>query len=63
MNTLFDNAVQSIQLGVEDYQANDPRRAMSAVRSFLLWYFAISKRSARETGSKRNARRCLGCTI
>jgi choline dehydrogenase len=32
MNTLFNNAVQSIQLGVEDYQANDPRRALSSPR-------------------------------
>jgi hypothetical protein len=30
MNTLFDNAIQSIQLGVEDYRSNDPRRALSS---------------------------------
>jgi hypothetical protein len=34
MNTLFDNAIQSIQLGVEDYRSNDPRRALSAVRNY-----------------------------
>ena len=34
MPGLFQNAVQSIQLGVEDYQAKDPRRALSAVRNF-----------------------------
>ena len=31
MSSLFENAVQSIQLGVEDYQANDPKRAFLAV--------------------------------
>lgn len=34
MSGLFHNAVQSIQLGVEDYQKNDPGRALSAVRNF-----------------------------
>jgi hypothetical protein len=24
MNTIFDNAIQSIQLGIEDYEHNDP---------------------------------------
>jgi DNA-directed RNA polymerase subunit M/transcription elongation factor TFIIS len=43
MNTLFDNAVQSIQLGIEDYQANDPRRAMSAVRNFYSGILLLAK--------------------
>ena len=34
MPGLFDNAVHSIQLGVEDYQTNDSRRALSVVRNF-----------------------------
>lgn len=34
MSGLFENTVQSIQLGVEDYQVNDPKRALSAVRNF-----------------------------
>ena len=32
MNTLFQNAIDSIQLGVEDYQANDPKRATPSSR-------------------------------
>jgi hypothetical protein len=43
MNTLFDNAVQSIQLGVEDYQANDPRRALSSVRNFYAGILLLAK--------------------
>ncbi len=43
MNTLFDNAIQSIQLGVEDYQANDPRRALSAVRNFYAGILLLAK--------------------
>lgn len=31
MSGLFENAVQAIQLGVEDYEANDAKRALSAV--------------------------------
>jgi hypothetical protein len=43
MNTLFDNAVQSIQLGIEDYQANDPRRALSSVRNFYAGVLLLAK--------------------
>ena len=43
MNSLFDNAVQSIQLGVEDYQANDPRRALSSVRNFYAGVLLLAK--------------------
>jgi len=43
MNTLFDNAVQSLQLGIEDYQANDPRRALSAVRNFYARVILLAK--------------------
>lgn len=31
--TLFDNALHSIQIGVEDFQRNDDRRLLSAVRN------------------------------
>src|SRR5215472_14961286 len=43
MNTLFDNALQSIQLGIEDYQANDPRRALSSVRNFYAGVLLLAK--------------------
>src|SRR5947209_6514996 len=43
MNTLFDNAAQSIQIGIEDYQANDPRRALSAVRNFYAGVLLLAK--------------------
>jgi transcription elongation factor Elf1 len=43
MNTLFGNAVQSIQLGVENYQANDPRRALSSVRNFYAGVLLLAK--------------------
>lgn len=43
MNTLFDNAIQSIQLGVEDYQANDSRRALSSVRNFYAGVLLLAK--------------------
>ena len=34
VNSLLENAIQSLLIGIEDYQANDPRRALSAVRNF-----------------------------
>ena len=43
MSGLFGNAVQSIQLGVEDYQANDPKRALSAVRNFYAGVLLLAK--------------------
>ena len=43
MQSLFENAVQSIQLGVEDYQANEPARALSAVRNFYAGLLLLAK--------------------
>lgn len=40
---LFDNAVVSIQLGVEDHQSNDPRRAISSVRNFYAGVLLLAK--------------------
>jgi DNA-directed RNA polymerase subunit M/transcription elongation factor TFIIS len=43
MNTLFDNAVQSIQIGIEDYQSNDAKRTLSAVRNFYAGTLLLAK--------------------
>ena len=43
MSHLFDNAIQSIQLGVEDYQNDDPKRAGSAVRNFYAGVLLLAK--------------------
>jgi hypothetical protein len=43
MNSLFDNAIQSLQLGVEDYQSDDPRRPLSAVRNFFAGTLLLAK--------------------
>ena len=43
MSKLFENAVTSIQLGVEDYQQDDPRRAISAVRNFYAGVLLLAK--------------------
>ena len=43
MSHLFDNAIQSIQLGVEDYQNDDPKRAVSAVRNFYAGVLLLAK--------------------
>lgn len=43
MNSLFDNAIQSIQIGIEDYGHNDPKRALSAVRNFYAGTLLLAK--------------------
>jgi hypothetical protein len=43
MSRLFKNAIEAIQLGVEDYQSNDPRRASSAVRNFYAGVLLLAK--------------------
>lgn len=40
---LFDNAVQSIQLGVDNYQANDPKQSLSAVRNLYAGILLLAK--------------------
>lgn len=40
---LLQNAVVSIQLGVEDFQSNDPRRPISAARNFFAGILLLSK--------------------
>jgi hypothetical protein len=43
MPGLFENAVESIKLGVEDYLANEPARALSAVRNFYSGLLLLAK--------------------
>ena len=40
---LFENAVKSIQLGIEDYQSDDPKRTISAVRNYYAGILLLSK--------------------
>jgi plasmid stabilization system protein ParE len=40
---LFANAVESIQAGIEDYAANDPKRTASAVRNFYAGVLLLAK--------------------
>lgn len=48
MNTLLSNAVNSIQIGVEDYQSTDPRRMLSAVRNLSAGILLLFKERLRE---------------
>ena len=60
MNTLYQNAIDSIQLGIEDYQANDPKRALSAVRNFYAGTLLLAKEVLVRTAPKANAADILG---
>ncbi len=47
MDTLMNNAIASIQLGVEDYQSADPRRGLSAVRNLTAGVLLLFKEKLR----------------
>jgi hypothetical protein len=49
LSKLFENAIISIQLGVEDYRSNDPRRAISAVRNFYAGVLLLAKEALART--------------
>lgn len=48
MNTILANAVQSIQIGIEDYQSSDSRRVLSAVRNVTARMLLLFKEKLRE---------------
>lgn len=48
MNTILANAVQSIRIGVEDYQSSDPRRVLSAIRNITAGILLLFKERLRE---------------
>lgn len=43
MSELFQNAVLSIRLGVEDYKRGEPERALSAIRNFYAGVLLLAK--------------------
>ena len=43
MSDLFDNAIVSIKLGIEDFKSNDDRRPVSAVRNFYAGVLLLGK--------------------
>jgi hypothetical protein len=43
MSKLFNNAVESIVVGIEDYQQNSRPRALSAVRNFYAGTLLLAK--------------------
>ena len=48
MHTILDNAVQSIQIGIEDYRSDDPRRLLSAVRNVQAGVLLLCKEHLRQ---------------
>ena len=43
MSDIYDNAIHSIQLGIEDFQSNDDRRPVSALRNFYAGVLLLGK--------------------
>lgn len=48
MNTILENAVQSIQIGIEDYNSTDNRRVLSAIRNIVSGILLLFKEKLRE---------------
>lgn len=48
MDTILKNAIASIQLGVEDFQSNDERRSLSAVRNITAGILLLLKEKLRQ---------------
>lgn len=38
---LFENAITSIQVGIEDYESKDRQRSISAIRNFYARFYLI----------------------
>jgi hypothetical protein len=49
MNTMLENAVQSVQIGVEDYLSKNSRRALSAVRNVSAGILLLFKEKLRDS--------------
>jgi hypothetical protein len=47
MDTILKNAIQSIQIGVEDYESKDSRRVLSSVRNLSAGVLLIFKEKLR----------------
>ncbi len=52
MDTLLSNAIQSIQIGIEDFESDDPRRVLSSVRNVSAGVLLLFKEKLRELSSE-----------
>jgi hypothetical protein len=48
MSQILENAKESIQIGVEDYQSDDPRRRLSAIRNVVAGILLLFKEKLRQ---------------
>lgn len=64
MRRLFENAVRSIDIGVEDYEAiaRDPTRALSAVRNFYASVLLLAKEVLVRQAPKANESGIIGAS-
>jgi hypothetical protein len=63
MNTLFDNAIWSIQLGLEDFKSNDPKRPLSAVRNFYAGLLLLAKEAIVRSAPDEDAKLLLAVKV
>lgn len=62
MNTLFNNAIQSIRIGLEDYESNDSQRPLSAVRNFYAGVLLLAKEALVRAAPKADPKDVIGAS-
>jgi DNA-directed RNA polymerase subunit RPC12/RpoP len=60
MDSLFGNAIASIELGIIDYRANEPKRALSAVRNFYAGTLLLAKEVLVRAAPEADPKEILG---
>jgi hypothetical protein len=60
MTDLFTNAVHSIQLGILDFQSNDPRRPLSAARNYYAGLLLLAKQCLLEAAPNADPMEVIG---
>lgn len=63
MDSLYNNAIQSLQLGLEDYDSDDSKRQISAVRNCYAGILLLAKHVLTEVAPEANPKLLLAARI
>jgi hypothetical protein len=63
MSDVLENAIHSIQLGIEDFQSNDPRRPISAVRNLYAGVLLLGKQCLLQAAPEADPMSVLGSSF
>ncbi|KQT48262.1 hypothetical protein ASG47_07845 [Devosia sp. Leaf420] len=63
IDAILSNAVESIILGIEDYRANDPRRATSAARNYFSGVLLLAKAALMKAAPKADVATIISSNV